>query len=86
MAYPAKKIESKLESQTKPPELAALRERTLGLNWSPEPVEEDDNSFMVRCAQVELIDDSPRITCRCSLAEIERCVLRMMIKQMKWQS
>ena len=84
MAYPAKKINHKIEPQTELPEMAALRERALGLNWGPEP--EDDNFFMVRCAQVELVDGKPRITCRCSLAEIDRCTLRMMIKQMSWQS
>ena len=84
MAYPAKKIDETREPQPSTPGLAALRERALGLNWGPEP--EGEESFMVRCAQVELIDGRPRLTCRCSLAEIDSCMLRMMIKQMKWQS
>jgi hypothetical protein len=84
MAYPAKKIDEIREPEPSTSGLAAVRERALGLNWGPEP--EEDNSFMARCAQVEFIEGSPRISCRCSLAEIDGCILRMMIKQMKWQS
>ena len=83
MAYPARKIDRIRKPEPSTSGLAAVRERALGLNWGPEP--EEDNSFMVHCAQVELIDGSPRITCRCNLADIESCLLRMMIKQMSWQ-
>ena len=83
MAYPARKIERTREPEPSTSGLVAVREQALGLNWGPEP--EVDNSFMVRCAQVELINGEPRISCRCSLADIESCLLRMMIKQMKWQ-
>ena len=83
MAYPAKKIDKIPEPETSMSGLAAVRERALGLNWGPEP--EEDNSFMVHCAQVEIIDGEPRLSCRCSPAEIDRCVLRMMIKRMNWQ-
>ena len=84
MAYPAKKIDQIPEPEPSTTGLAALRERALGLNWGPES--EEDNSFMVHCAQVEIHNCRARLTCRCSLAEIDRCMLRMMIKQMKWQS
>lgn len=83
MAYPAKKIDESREPEPSTSGLAAVRERALGLNWGPEP--EEDNSFMVHCAQVEIIEGNPRISCRCSPAEIDCCPLRMMIKQMKWQ-
>ena len=84
MAHPLRKIDQEFETKTSTLEFANHQEETLGKTWKPEP--EEDNSFMIRCAQVELIDGRPRLSCRCSPTVINTCVLRMMIKQMKWQT